>query len=1396
MKILFAILVALLFFSFSPVNAQSLINNSLESQPTQVENISTCDQHYNQRINLNFVAKKVPKSFIPGQIFKLSGSLQNIGPLIVGDGYLYAVVKKGDYSSSKNKNQSDAVEYFELAKNIDLPTGGHLDINYEWSVPSNLPKGKYHIEFRLVYGGKIVLPVNFVNQNFEVKEGVTELPVSLVKSSLSSKDGRKSLLLSFTNKSELKRTVPVTVKIYSGSEINGNPIETITKNIEIDGGSTKSNEILFSDYPLPKKLIVIQYAPDIIGKSMRFIVDQSLAKGSPILYAGGLSKTKGEIGAFACILPTNFGNITKLKSVITLLDSKNTEIKKVTKEIISTSTAMVTSSKFNKKDIANISGNIKVVVDTYVGNSLVDKSLFSYSCENENLKESLCGGNGGDFDLASFYAKYKKIIYSIIGMALFLWLLSLVGYKKIINSFNAVFLIGLFLTLSFSFTPHIAFAQWRSTIKDLIYSAGNYTPASLETQLGELATTWYYRYWYDSDPNGGYWGQMAERHGFAYSKGNDNTTVDKPQGSVPGKLGPEPYDIRDIQIPLWYGFYIIDPGVQPVDESTEGPPLSFYESEGHYWGQNVAYGQASTSDATWRIPVGTKIGFYFSGKQVKPYPKNNLFSWGARYHWEGQFLARLGEYAETLPSNSLASCFNDRTWSGSYGDYLSSYNDSPLGTIATRNSPQCSQGFSNYNRHFAMRIKSPQFSVSGLNNFSCEPLQSDGTMECVASTPGESIPTVNVHGIEGRIYGATLYRTIQTGAFGHGSGKYAPGETVLAPQYTSIGSYMPDSGPMSVFPVDPLYKGYSLHDRLYADSNPAVLGDGQPGFILEPVNFRPFGKIIVGTPSTPPTSPVVDLIGSPWAASGGTDYLFSAVSSDSDPDDGLVYQIDWNNDGSSDLETHFIDTYRTSTSASVAQPGYFGSSLFAWDSNSWYALPDSSLRFNAHYTTSGTKSFRVRAVDRYNNASGWTTKTVTVVPPPTSPSNFFATAGSCGSGVALSWTGVSGVVGYKLYKYNNISGEDDLIATLPIGTTSYNDTTAVAPMSPLYKLSSYSASGESPMVSSNVVAAPAACSQPLPPSSLTATTGSCGGRIVLNWTVGTGATAYYIERLEFSTWTRIATVFPSTQTTYTDTPGISVNRTYRIQSYNSVYNLVSDYNQFPASADSSAACNPSLPPSGPIGSAVSACGGRINFSWSNTGGNGATSYRLYRDNGGTYGLVATIPVSSTSYFYHELNTAAAIYVMSGYNSGTLEESSFVLVNGGTPIQASSACPPVTQCSDDIDNDGNGYFDFDGNSSGNLLDNVPRGASIYANCISLEDNLEAPAFCLRGTVSGTVGQTHTFYSTTLGATAAACSASSKVLVCGSNGLWADAVSGNNYNNYRYDYCRINAKVIER
>jgi fibronectin type 3 domain-containing protein len=271
----------------------------------------------------------------------------------------------------------------------------------------------------------------------------------------------------------------------------------------------------------------------------------------------------------------------------------------------------------------------------------------------------------------------------------------------------------------------------------------------------------------------------------------------------------------------------------------------------------------------------------------------------------------------------------------------------------------------------------------------------------------------------------------------------------------------------------------------------------------------------------------------------------------------------------------------------------------------------------------------------YNAA--YATPTTTAL---TTPTGLTATAYS--SYIGLSWSSVSGIYEYNVYRGTAAAGE----GAVPIaenvygygGSVTYQDYSAVSGTTYYYVVTAVSSAGESGK--SNESSATIGAATPAAPSSITATGGST--QITVSWSAVTGATSYDLFRQVGSGSFSLYQSGLST-TTYADT-SVTAGITY---SY--YVTAVNGAGQGSASADASASL--AAPPAPPTNLTATAGSSQVTLTWNSSAG--ASSYSVYRGTatGGESATAIATGVTATPYVDGTVvNGTTYYYVVTALNN--------------------------------------------------------------------------------------------------------------------------------------------------
>jgi len=180
-----------------------------------------------------------------------------------------------------------------------------------------------------------------------------------------------------------------------------------------------------------------------------------------------------------------------------------------------------------------------------------------------------------------------------------------------------------------------------------------------------------------------------------------------------------------------------------------------------------------------------------------------------------------------------------------------------------------------------------------------------------------------------------------------------------------------------------------------------------------------------------------------------------------------------------------------------------------------------------------TYYYKVTAGTAYGGGESAQSNYVSATTLPNAPTDVTATANSAGS-ITVSWTAVSGVDGYYIYRSTNAFGTYEQVGAST--TTSYTNTSLEGSTTYYYKVTAYNSGGES--AQSNYVSKTTMLNAP---TNVKATAASSSS-INVSWSPVQDATYYYIYRSTSASGT-YEQVGTSQTTTYTD-KGLSAGTTY------------------------------------------------------------------------------------------------------------------------------------------------------------------------------------------------------------------------------------------------------------
>jgi len=274
-----------------------------------------------------------------------------------------------------------------------------------------------------------------------------------------------------------------------------------------------------------------------------------------------------------------------------------------------------------------------------------------------------------------------------------------------------------------------------------------------------------------------------------------------------------------------------------------------------------------------------------------------------------------------------------------------------------------------------------------------------------------------------------------------------------------------------------------------------------------------------------------------------------------------------------------------------------------------------------------TYYYRIAAYNKGGTGSESSFISITTIPD--APTSVVAMVNSENS-ITISWKGVSGATGYRIYRSTTSSGTYELAGTTT--AISYTSPGLTAGTTYYYKVAASNSSGEGPQ--SDKVSA---ITLPMAPAGMTATANSTSS-ITISWSTVTGADGYKIYRSTTSsgTYEEIST---STTTSYTNV-GLTINTVY--------YYKVSAYNS--SGEGSQSKISAITLPETPVGITTTTNSTSITINWSAV--TGVDGYKIYRSttSSGTYEEIS----SSTSISYTDIgltSNTTYYYKIAAYNNG-------------------------------------------------------------------------------------------------------------------------------------------------
>ena len=266
---------------------------------------------------------------------------------------------------------------------------------------------------------------------------------------------------------------------------------------------------------------------------------------------------------------------------------------------------------------------------------------------------------------------------------------------------------------------------------------------------------------------------------------------------------------------------------------------------------------------------------------------------------------------------------------------------------------------------------------------------------------------------------------------------------------------------------------------------------------------------------------------------------------------------------------------------------------------------------------------------------------------PSAPTGVTATATSSSS-ITVSWSSVSNVTGYYIYRSSSSSGTYSQVDTSP--STSYTNTGLSASTTYYYKVAAYNSSGTGPQSSyasattQSSSSSGGGTSKPSTPTGVTATATSSTS-IKISWNAVSGATSYKIYSPNTpGTNSGFVLLDTVTTTSYTDNyPLAGETWYYRVSAVNSAGESAQSASvSAKTPSSSSGGGGTTTKPSAPTGVTASRnprSSEYVTVSWNTV--SGATSYKIYYSTTatGTYQLAGTRSSSPGEMFFYNDNTS-------------------------------------------------------------------------------------------------------------------------------------------------------------
>ncbi len=283
-------------------------------------------------------------------------------------------------------------------------------------------------------------------------------------------------------------------------------------------------------------------------------------------------------------------------------------------------------------------------------------------------------------------------------------------------------------------------------------------------------------------------------------------------------------------------------------------------------------------------------------------------------------------------------------------------------------------------------------------------------------------------------------------------------------------------------------------------------------------------------------------------------------------------------------------------------------------------------------------SFNLGGNSPYTNISSALTPPGTVVMPgPTAPT-LLSTVADSTSQITLNWIDNSNnETGFAVERQNGASWTP--VITLAANTTSYSDASLVQATSYTYRVRAVNANGASAYTNTSTATTKSVVVTGPNAPTLLSTVADSSSQITLNWIDNSNdETGFAVERQNGVTWTPVITVAANT-TTYSDASLLqATSYTYRVRAVNG--NVASAYtNTSTATTKSVVVTDAPAAPTGLAAATVSDT--QLSLLWTDNSTN-ETNFKLERQNGANWVVVATLPANTTFYIDGGL-TAATMY---------------------------------------------------------------------------------------------------------------------------------------------------------